>query len=168
MLFIIVKWQSVYDTHRLQMPSPGRCVTADTFMLNYGATNMAPTHRDQPILSSKKRSHLQTHKRSWNALSAASTQISDHMTQGIPHTEILIEIFTHVTDTRAYWGTYSWKLQQQQTAAVSLLNIKYIGCSFCRLIGRPQHLVGRQWYSRQSECNSLGDHLISRSIHRLW
>jgi hypothetical protein len=39
-------------------------VSAGTLIRNYGATNSAPTQIDQPLLSSKKRSHFQTHKRS--------------------------------------------------------------------------------------------------------
>jgi hypothetical protein len=48
------------------MPSPGHCVSAGKLVLNYGATNMAPTLKDTPLLSSKGRPNLQTHTRSWN------------------------------------------------------------------------------------------------------
>jgi hypothetical protein len=48
------------------MPSPGSCVSVGTLVLNYSATNVAPTQKDQPLLSSKRRPHFQTHKRSWN------------------------------------------------------------------------------------------------------
>jgi hypothetical protein len=34
-------------------------------MRNYGATNVAPTQEDKPLLSSKRRPHVQTRKRSW-------------------------------------------------------------------------------------------------------
>jgi hypothetical protein len=33
------------------MPLSGRCVSGDTLMLNYGATNMASTEKDQLLLS---------------------------------------------------------------------------------------------------------------------
>jgi hypothetical protein len=33
---------------------------------NYGATNLVPTQKGQPLLSSKRGPHFQTHKRSWN------------------------------------------------------------------------------------------------------
>jgi hypothetical protein len=39
---------------------------AGRLVLNYGATNVAPTHKDQPLLSSNTRSHFQTHKWSSN------------------------------------------------------------------------------------------------------
>jgi hypothetical protein len=32
----------------------------------YGATNVAPTQKDKPLLSSKRRPHFQTHKGPWN------------------------------------------------------------------------------------------------------
>jgi hypothetical protein len=38
-------------------------------------------------------------------------------------------------------------------------------CSFCTLIRRPEHLIGRQCgISRQTEGHSFGDHLISESV----
>jgi hypothetical protein len=41
-----------------------------------------------------------------------------------------------------------------------------IGCSFCRLIRRPEHLIGRHYgISRQTEGHSFGDHLISGSVN---
>jgi hypothetical protein len=50
----------------------------------------------------------------------------------------------------------------------ALLRVKffvdYIGCSFCRLIRRPEHLIGRHWYLPQTEGQSFGDHLISESV----
>jgi hypothetical protein len=48
------------------MSLPGRCLSAGTVVLNYGATNMAPAQKDQPLLSSKRTSYFQTHKSSWN------------------------------------------------------------------------------------------------------
>jgi hypothetical protein len=36
------------------MPLTGRCVSAGTLVRNYGATNVAPTQIDQPLLSSKR------------------------------------------------------------------------------------------------------------------
>jgi hypothetical protein len=36
------------------MPLPGRCVSAGALVLNYGATNVAPTQRDRHLLSSAK------------------------------------------------------------------------------------------------------------------
>jgi hypothetical protein len=41
------------------------CVSVGTLVLNYGATNVAPTQKDEPLLSSKRRHHFETHKRSW-------------------------------------------------------------------------------------------------------
>jgi hypothetical protein len=39
------------------------------------------------------------------------------------------------------------------------------GCSLCRLIRRPEHLIGRHCgISRQTEDHSFGDHLISESV----
>jgi hypothetical protein len=35
-------------------------------VLNYGATNVAPTQKDQPLLLSKRRPHFHTYKWSWN------------------------------------------------------------------------------------------------------
>jgi hypothetical protein len=41
----------------------------------------------------------------------------------------------------------------------------YRECSLCRLIRRPQHLIGRHCgISRQTEGHSLGDHVISESV----
>jgi hypothetical protein len=41
----------------------------------------------------------------------------------------------------------------------------YIECSSCRLIRRPEHLIGRHCgISRQTEGHSFGDHLISESV----
>jgi hypothetical protein len=48
------------------MPTSGRCVTADTFVFKYGATNVAPIKEDQRPPPSKKRLHFQTRKRSWS------------------------------------------------------------------------------------------------------
>jgi hypothetical protein len=43
-----------------------RCASAGTLVQNYGATNVAPTQKDKPLLSSKRGTHFQTRKRSWN------------------------------------------------------------------------------------------------------
>jgi hypothetical protein len=41
----------------------------------------------------------------------------------------------------------------------------YIECSLCRLIRRPEHLIGRHCcISRQTEGHSFGDHLIIESV----
>jgi hypothetical protein len=37
-------------------------VSAGTPILNYSATNLVPAQKDQPLFSSKRRSHFQTHK----------------------------------------------------------------------------------------------------------
>jgi hypothetical protein len=40
-----------------------------------------------------------------------------------------------------------------------------IGCSFCRLIRRPDHLIGKLCgMSRKTKVHSFGDHLISESL----
>jgi hypothetical protein len=36
------------------MPLPGRCLSAGTLIQYYDATNVEPTQRDQPFISSKK------------------------------------------------------------------------------------------------------------------
>jgi hypothetical protein len=43
------------------MPLSGSCVNAGTLILNYGATNVAPIQKGQPLLSTKRRPHFQTH-----------------------------------------------------------------------------------------------------------
>jgi hypothetical protein len=48
------------------VPFPGRCVSAVKLVLNYGATNVTPTQKDQPLISLKRRPHFQTHTWSWN------------------------------------------------------------------------------------------------------
>jgi hypothetical protein len=40
-------------------------VSADKLVLNYSATNVAPTPKDQPLLLSKRRLHFKTNKWSW-------------------------------------------------------------------------------------------------------
>jgi hypothetical protein len=40
----------------------------------------------------------------------------------------------------------------------------YTGCSFCRLIKRPEHLIARHWHLPQTESHWFGDHLISESV----
>jgi hypothetical protein len=58
MLFIVVKWQSVYGVHEVQIPLPERCVSARTLKLNYGATNLVHTQKDQSLHSSKTKPHF--------------------------------------------------------------------------------------------------------------
>jgi hypothetical protein len=41
------------------MPLPGRCMSAGTLVLNYGATNVAPTQEDQLLLSLKRMPNFQ-------------------------------------------------------------------------------------------------------------
>jgi hypothetical protein len=55
MLFIIVKWQGVCGVRKVQMPFHGCCVSEGTLVLNYGATNVAPTQEDQPSLLAKEK-----------------------------------------------------------------------------------------------------------------
>jgi hypothetical protein len=45
---------------------PGRRVSAGILMLNYGATSVTATQKNQPLFSLKRRPHFQTHKRFWN------------------------------------------------------------------------------------------------------
>jgi hypothetical protein len=50
---------------------------------------------------------------------------------------------------------------------LSLVPLKFLDteCSFCRLIRRPEHLIGRHCgISRQTEGHSFGDHLLSESV----
>jgi hypothetical protein len=88
-LFIVVKWQSVYGVLWVQMPFPGRCVSAGALVRNCCATNMAPTQKDKPLLSSKRRPHFQTHKRSWNErkLGHASRRVSKPTTTVLARAE---------------------------------------------------------------------------------
>jgi hypothetical protein len=44
------------------MPLPGCCMSVDTLMLNYGATNVASTQKDQPLLSLKRRPNFKLHE----------------------------------------------------------------------------------------------------------
>jgi predicted GNAT family acetyltransferase len=47
-----------------------------------------------------------------------------------------------------------------------LIMYTYTGCSFCRLIRRPELLIGRHTViSRQTEGHSFGDHMISESVN---
>jgi hypothetical protein len=43
------------------VPLPGRCVSAGTLVMNYCATNVAPTQKHQPLISSKRGPHSQAH-----------------------------------------------------------------------------------------------------------
>jgi hypothetical protein len=65
-VIIVVKWQSVYGVHKVNMLLPGRFLSASTLVRNYHATNLAPTQKYQPLLSPKRRPQFQTHKGSWN------------------------------------------------------------------------------------------------------
>jgi hypothetical protein len=69
----------------------------------------------------------------------------------------------------------TWVLRQKPYAFHALstnqlikqASIKWhtIRCSFCRLIRRPEHLIGRHCgISRQTEGHSFGDHLSSESV----
>jgi hypothetical protein len=60
------KVKLVYGVHTVKVPIPGRCMSVGTVVQNYGATDVAPTQKDKPLLSSKRRPHFQTHKLSWN------------------------------------------------------------------------------------------------------
>jgi hypothetical protein len=62
-LYAPLDWH-LWVFHRIQTEA-GRCVSAGTFVLNYGATNMEPTQKGQPLLSSKTGPHLHTYKRPW-------------------------------------------------------------------------------------------------------
>jgi hypothetical protein len=44
------------------------------------------------------------------------------------------------------------------------LTSAYTGCSFCRLIRRPEHLTADTGISRQTDGHSFGDHLSSESV----
>jgi hypothetical protein len=56
------------------MPLPGCCVSAGTLMRNYGATNVAPTQKDKPLLSFK-RPRFQTYKPCWNEYKWVPTEL---------------------------------------------------------------------------------------------
>jgi hypothetical protein len=56
----------MYGVHKVQMSLPGRYVSAGALVLSYGATNVAPTQKDRPLLSWMRRPHVETHQRSWN------------------------------------------------------------------------------------------------------
>jgi hypothetical protein len=56
----------MYGVHKVQMPLPAFCVSVGTLVQNYVATNMAPTQKDKPFLSLKRKPHFQTSKRSWS------------------------------------------------------------------------------------------------------
>lgn len=46
------------------MPLSGRCLSVGTHVWIEGALNVSPTQKDDPLLSSKMKLNLQTHK--WN------------------------------------------------------------------------------------------------------
>lgn len=46
--------QSVYNVHKVQMPLHGLSMSAGTLILNYGATNLEPTRKDTPLVSSQR------------------------------------------------------------------------------------------------------------------
>jgi hypothetical protein len=51
---------------QVQIPFCRRCVSAGALVLNCSPTNMAPTQKDQPLLSLKMRPYFKTHKCSRN------------------------------------------------------------------------------------------------------
>jgi hypothetical protein len=53
-------------SYKVQMPFPGRCVSAGTLVLNHGVTNVELINKDKSLLTSKRRQHFLTHKRFWN------------------------------------------------------------------------------------------------------
>jgi hypothetical protein len=65
-------------------------------------------------------------------------------------------------------GPRSWTLLQRRNDALIRHIIRdhlNIECSLCRLIRRPEHLIGRHCgVSRQTEGHSFCDHLISESV----
>jgi hypothetical protein len=64
-------------------------------------------------------------------------------------------------------GTKTPELLGIYCAYISLLFYLWenIGCSFCRLIRRPEHLIARHWYLPANwEGHSCGDQLISESV----
>jgi hypothetical protein len=52
-LFIAVKWRSMHDIPEVQMPLPGRYVSAGTLVRNYIAAYVAPLRKPNP--SSRRR-----------------------------------------------------------------------------------------------------------------
>jgi hypothetical protein len=80
------------------MHLPQRCISAGSFVLNYGATNLAPSQKDQSPLSSKRRSHLKTCKWSWNE------QKFGHGSQGgsKPRTTLLAKASRNILDLDLY------------------------------------------------------------------
>jgi hypothetical protein len=64
--YLLQQSERVYGVHKIQMFLPGRYVNVGTFVQNYGATEVAPTQKDEHLLSSTRRPDFHTHKRSWN------------------------------------------------------------------------------------------------------
>jgi hypothetical protein len=63
-ILIIVKWHNSYGVHKIQV-SLRCCAREVSLVLKYGATNVEPTQKDQPLLSSKRRPNFHTHKCCW-------------------------------------------------------------------------------------------------------
>jgi hypothetical protein len=99
-LFIVVKRQSVYCVNKFEMPLLGLCVSAGTLMRNYGATNVAPTQEDRPLLSSKRRPRYRTRKRSWNEYELGDGSRWDRK----PGTILLVMVSSNLLD-RTDWAT---------------------------------------------------------------
>jgi hypothetical protein len=55
-MYKCTKLQSVYGVHKVQMPSPGRCVNGGALLRNYDATNVAHAQKDKP--STRRRGTL--------------------------------------------------------------------------------------------------------------
>jgi hypothetical protein len=55
----------VYGVHKLHILSPGSSVNAGTLVANYSAMIVAPTQKDQPLFSLKRRPRFQVHKKSF-------------------------------------------------------------------------------------------------------
>jgi hypothetical protein len=49
-LLTVALWQNVYGVCTVQMPLPGRCVSAGAFVRNYGATNVTPILKTAPLV----------------------------------------------------------------------------------------------------------------------
>jgi hypothetical protein len=148
MLFIVVKWQSVYGAHKVQMPLPGRWVSAGTLVRNYGATNLAPTQKDKPLLSSKRRPHFKTRKRSWNE------QKFGHGSRGgpKPRTTVLARTSSNILDLERdlMFCSRFWR-------HVAVVNISYVWCLSNETDDMPLHLLqsSNKWLPRNVYRNRL-------------
>jgi hypothetical protein len=98
MLFIVVKWQSLYGVHNVHTPLLGRCVRAGIFVPIYGATNLAPAQNEKPLLFSKRRPHFLTYKRSWN-----EHKFDDVSRRGPkPRTTVLARVRSSLLDSKEW------------------------------------------------------------------